>query len=179
MDTMFIISWVLSALATVLGIIEPFNKKMSAVLAFNLTGNLIVAVNYPISGSLSFAGMAVCLVACVQVFINFLLARKNREVPVWLLVIYLVSFIAVNLLSFGAWYDILALGAAVCFVFSISQQTPRTYRILYCANSTLWIVYDFLAASYSNLAVHIALALFTLVSMLVNDRKEKIPEKQK
>jgi len=172
-DTMYIISCALALVTTVLGIIEPFNKKMSAVLAFNLTGNVLVGINYPISGSLSFAGMAVCIVACVQVFINFLFARKNKTVPVWLLVVYLISFVAVNLLSFREWYDILALGAAVCFVFSISQQSTRSYRILYCINSSLWIVYDLLACSYTNLATHIALAVFTLVSMLVNDRNGK------
>ena len=35
------LSYVLSAIATVLGICEPFNKKMAAVLLFNLIGNIV------------------------------------------------------------------------------------------------------------------------------------------
>ena len=167
-----IISYILSGTATVLGIIEPFNKKMSMVLIFNLIGNLIVGISYLLAGGDgAFAGAAVCFVACVQVFINYWFARSEKKIPTALLAVYLVSFIAVNLVIFKEWYDVLALCAAVCYVFSISQQKPSVYRILYCANSTLWIIYDFMAKTYGNLSTHIALAVFTLVSMYVSDKK--------
>ena len=106
-----------------------------------------------------------------QVFINFWFARYDKKVPRIMLVIYLISFVGVNLAIFKAWYDVFALGAAICYVFSISQHRPGTYRILYCANSMLWIVYDIMASTYGNLSTHIALAVFTLISMYVNDRK--------
>lgn len=168
------ISYILSITATVLGIIEPFGKKMSTVLAFNFTGNLIVGISYLLAGGDgALAGAAICFVACIQVFINYSYTRHEKRIPNFLLAVYLVVFIAVNLVVFKAWYDILALAAAVCYVFSISQQKPATYRILYCLNSTLWIVYDFMAGAYGNLSTHIALAVFTLVSMFVNDRKNK------
>lgn len=171
---MIYISWILSITATILGIIEPFNKKMTGVLIFNLIGNFIVGINYPLSGSLSISGMAICLVACVQVFINFFFfTRKEIEVPKWIIPVYLIVFYAVNLLSFTQWYDLLVFGTSTCYVLSISQKSTRMYRILYCINSALWILYDFLAHSYSNLATHIALVVFTLVSMVINDRKEK------
>lgn len=173
------ISWILSITATVLGIIEPFNKKMTGVLIFNLIGNFIVGINYPLSGSLSTSGMVICLVACVQVFINFFFfTRKEKEVPKWIIPVYLVVFYAVNLLSFSQWYDALVFGTSTCYVLSISQKSTRMYRILYCTNSALWILYDFLAHSYSNLATHIALVVFTLVSMVVNDRKEEKLDKE-
>ena len=123
---MEIISGILSTAATVLGICEPFNKKMSAVLVFNLAGNLLVAISYFVDGgSGALSGALVCIVACVQVSINFVFAKKDKQIPVWLLVVYLISFIAVNLAIFKAWYDILALGAAVCYVFSISQMGTK------------------------------------------------------
>ena len=99
--------------------------------------------------------------------------RKEIEVPKWIIPVYLIVFYAVNLLSFSQWYDLLVFGTSTCYVLSISQKSTRMYRILYCINSALWILYDFLAHSYSNLATHIALVVFTLVSMVINDRKEK------
>lgn len=166
------VSYVLSAIATVLGICEPFNKKMAAVLVFNLAGNMLVGVSYLLAGGAgALSGAIICFVACIQVFINFWFARYDKKVPRIMLVIYLISFVGVNLAIFKAWYDVFALGAAICYVFSISQHRPGTYRILYCANSMLWITYDIMASTYGNLSTHIALAVFTLISMYVNDRK--------
>lgn len=168
------IAWILMAVTTILGIIEPFNKSMVGILIFNFAGNFLVAINYLIvGGSDAAVGTAICLVACVQVFINAYFAKKEKKVPVWLLVVYLVVFLAVNVLNYNAWFDLLALTAAVCYVFSISQQKPKVYRILYCANSALWILYDFMAGVYQNLATHIALTVFTLVSMYIYDKKEE------
>lgn len=177
------VAWILSAVTTVLGIIEPFNKKMVGILIFNFAGNFLVAINYLIVGGEDAAvGTAICLVACVQVFINAYFAYKEKKIPTWLLITYLVVFLGVNILAYKAWFDLLALAAAVCYVFSISQQKPAVYRILYCANSALWILYDFMAGVYQNLATHIALTVFTLVSMYVyegKEKKEEINPKQK
>ena len=117
------------------------------------------------------------LSACVQVFINFMFfTLKEKEVPKSFLAIYLIVFYVVNIFSFTQWYDVLVFGTTTCYVLSISQKSTKIYRILYCANAALWILYDLLAHSYSNLATHIALVIFTLVSMWINDRKEKKDE---
>lgn len=168
---MAFISYVLSFVATVLGLIEPFGKKMSTVLAFNFTGNLLVGVSYLLVSETS--GAFICFVACVQVVINYILGLKKIKIPTWLILIYVFSFVSINLLTFSYWYDTLALIAALLFVISVVQSEAKYYRILYFLNSTVWIFYDFIAEAYGNLFTHIVLFIATLASIAIRDKNKK------
>jgi len=165
------VSYALSFIATVLGLIEPFNKKMSAILVFNFAGNLLVAVSYLLIGGISGAG--ICFVACAQVVINYIFDLKGKKVPYWLIAVYLVAFLSVNLLTFAHWYDVFSLTASVLFVLSVAQSNAKYYRILYFLNSTVWVLYDFLAAAYGNLSTHVVLFIATLVSIIIRDRSQR------
>lgn len=162
-------SYILSLIATVLGIIEPFNKKMNVILLFSLFGNFIVATSYFLVKAIS--GGVICSVACIILIINYFFAVKEKKVPVWLLGIYILSFTVVNLLVFGHWYDVLALLASIMFVLSISQTNTLFYRIFFMSNSLLWIVYDIVAGAYGNLATHIILFVATIISTVIRNRK--------
>jgi len=163
------ISYIFSFIATILGLIEPFGKKMKTILAFNFTGNLLVGLSYLLIGGMS--GAAICFVACVQVVINYIFDMKGKKVPVWLIAVYAIAFLSVNLLTFACWYDAFALIAAVLFVVSVAQSDAKYYRVLYFLNSTVWILYDFLAAAYGNLLTHIVLFIATLVSIVIRNRE--------
>ena len=162
-------AFILSTIATVLGLIEPFNKRMRTILIFNFLGNLLVGVSYLLDKS--FSGAAICVVACVQVFVNYNFDAKQKKVPLWLIIIYAVAFLGVNLLAFAHWYDILSLLAAMVFVLSVAQADAKYYRILYMTNSFLWIGYDLLAKAYGPLSTHIILFIATTISIIIRDRK--------
>jgi len=163
-------SYILSTIATVMGLVEPYNKKMKTILIFNFIGNLLVGLSYLfVSG---YSGAAICGVACVQVFINYGFGTKQKKVPLWLLGIYAMAFLAVNLISFTHWYDILSLLAALMFVLYAAQSKPKYYRVFYMTNSLLWIGYDFIAGAYGNLATHTILFVSTTIAIIVRDRKK-------
>ena len=166
---MAVISYVFSLIATVLGLIEPFGKNMKTILAFNFTGNLLVGLSYLMIGEMS--GASICFVACVQVVINCIYDLKGRKIPLWLIVFYVLAFLSVNSLTFTCWYDIFALVASVLFVVSVAQSNPKYYRVIYFLNSTVWILYDFLAKAYGNLFTHIILFISTLISIVIMDKK--------
>jgi hypothetical protein len=165
-----IISYIISFVSTVLGLLEPFWKKMQTILIFNFTGNLLVGISYFLVSS--YSGAAICAVACIQVFVNYIFDVKKKKIPLWLVAIYALAFLGVNLLSFKAWYDIFSLIAAMLFVISVAQENSKYYRIFYFLNSTVWIFYDFLAGAYGNLFTHIVLFAATLIAILVRDRKK-------
>jgi len=164
-------SYVASGISTVLGLCEPFSKKMRTVLIFNFLGNFLVGLSYLLVHA--FNGAAICLVACVEVVINYIFDSKNKKVPNRLIVVYAVAFLTVNLVGFAHWYDVIALLAALCFVVSVAQPDPKYYRLLFITNSSLWIIYDALAKAYGNLFTHIALFIATLIAILVRDVKTK------
>ncbi|MBQ2743851.1 MAG: YgjV family protein [Oscillospiraceae bacterium] len=166
-----IISYIASGISIVLGLCEPFGKTMKSVLIFNFLGNLLVGLSYLLVNTLN--GAAICAVACVQVVINYIFDMKRKKAPNWLIAIYALAFLAVNLLSFACWYDVIALAAAMCFVLSVAQPDPKYYRLFFITNSSLWIIYDALAKAHGNLITHTALFIATFIAICVRDEKKK------
>lgn len=161
----------ISLIATFLGFCEPFGKRMRTILAFNFIGNVLVGISYLLTES--YGGAAICLVACVQVVVNYIFNSRNLAIPAWLIFVYAIVFSGVNLIAFSAWYDIFPLIAAIIFVFSMVQSETKYYRILYALNSIMWIFYDFIAHSYGNLATHIILFSATSIAMIVHGRNSE------
>lgn len=166
------VAYAASFISIILGIFEPFGKKMQTVYILNFLGNLLVGISYFFTSSESFSGAAVCFVACIQVIINFFYDYKKKKLPLVLIAIYAFSFIAVTVSVFSAWFDIFSLCATMLYVASMAQTNVGNYRILYALNSSCWIIYDILSKSYGNLATHIILTIFTFISMAVNSKKE-------
>ena len=167
---MEIVSYIASLVSTVLGLCEPFGKKMRTILIFNFLGNLLVGISYFCVSS--YSGAAICFVACVQVSINYLFDARGKKLPVWLVILHATLFLVVNLFTFSALYDILALLAALTFVLSVAQSNAKYYRYLYITNSSLWIVYDLLAGAYGNLFTHTALFIGTGIAIFIRNRSK-------
>lgn len=162
-------SYLASFVSTVLGLCEPFGKSMKTILLFYFFGNLLVGLSYLfICG---YSGAAICFVACVQGIVNYMFYIKDKKIPAVLVGLYTVAFISINLMAFKVWYDLFSLIAAMLSVLSVAQTNPKYYRFLYVSNSMVWIVYDFLAGAYGNLATHIILFVSTFLAILIRDRK--------
>lgn len=163
----------LSVTSTILALIEPFSKNMKTVLIFNFLVNAMVGFNYLFSSS--YSGALICASAILCLGINFYFTSRELPIPRWVIVVEAVIFLAANLVTFAYLYDVLALIASLLFVLYIAQTTTKYYRLLYIANSLIWIPYDFFAKSYGNLFTHVVLAIAIFISILVRDsRKTKV-----
>ena len=167
---MKLLSYILSSCATVLGLCEPFGKKMRTVLIFNFLGNFLVALSY--LAIRTYNGFFICCAACIQVLINYLFEKNNKKLPASLIAFYTISFTAINMLSFSHWYDLFALAASIIFVMSVAQTNTKFYRLYYVSNSMLWIIYDLCAGAYGNLSTHIILSLSIFTAIIVRDKKK-------
>lgn len=167
---MLFFSYIASFISTVLGLCEPFGKKMKTVLTLNFTGNLLVGISYLLVSV--YSGAAICFTACVQVIINYTFNTRGKKVPLWLIIVYAVTFLSINLITFSCWYDVFALVASMLYVVSIAQSDVKHYRVLFISNSVVWIFYDFLAKAYGNLTTHIVLFFATFIAIRVRNHKK-------
>ncbi|MBE6884168.1 MAG: YgjV family protein [Ruminococcaceae bacterium] len=165
------ISYAASLMATVLGLCEPFNKKMKNVIIFSFLGNFLISVSYVIVGG--YSGALICFLACLQLIVNYCYTSKGKKVPLAAIIGHALSFTVVNIITLKAWYDVVTLIAALVFVLSMSRSNAKYYRMLFVLNSTLWIIYDILAGAYGNLFTHVVLFLAAVISVLVRNRKKK------
>ena len=148
-------------------------EKITKILILVLFGNALVAVGYLCDGR-GINGAASGLLACVQIFINFLFQRKDKPIPKWLIGIYALSFIVVNLLVSGfSFPTVLAILACMSFIITILQGNGKNYRICGIINTLIWIVYDIITASYPALITHGTILVVTIAGVLIHDLKKK------
>ncbi len=169
---MEILAFVLSTLGTVCICIPPLlkGKNMKLILLLVFLTNVLLGTSYILTGA--FNGVATCCIGAVQTIINYLFERKNKSIPVWLIVLYAVAFIVANLLVFTRITDGIALLAALMFVMSISQKSGKQYRLWTLVNTVLWIVYDFITLSFGPLSTHIIQLTMLLFGIIMHDRKK-------
>lgn len=149
--------------------------RMKAILLLCALGNLLVAISYLLSGT-GINGAASCFLGAAQTVTNFFFHLKSKSVPKWLIGIYLLSFIAVNLWVGGfSGYTLLAVAACTSFILAILQENGTRYRLLSLLNAAIWSTYDILTTSYNGLITHATLFTLTLVSFILLDviRKAK------
>lgn len=172
---MEILSYVLSLLGLASMIIASLIKgeKMKKILFFVFCGNVLVATSYLVGGS-GFNGAASCYIGGIQAIINYFFDSKNKPLPKWLVAVYALAFVVCNLVVGG--FEpivILAIVASLTFVMCIGQTSGAKYRFWTIINIGLWCLYDILSKSYSALITHVVLLVFTIVGMIVHDKKTK------
>ncbi len=172
---MEILSYILSLSGLASMIIASMIKgeKMKKILFFVFCGNVLVATSYLVGGS-GFNGAASCYIGGIQAIVNYFFDSKNKPLPKWLVAIYCVAFIVCNLVVGG--FEplvILAIVASLTFVMCIGQTSGAKYRFWTIINIGLWCLYDVLSKSYSALITHVVLLVFTVVGMIIHDKKKK------
>lgn len=176
---MNILVTVLGVLGTVSMIIASLIKgrNMKTILFFVFFGNVLAATSY-LLGDGGINGAASCYIGGVQTLINYLFDSKNKPLPKWLVVVYALSFVGVNIYV-GAVSEMkiylvaLAIIASLTFIMCIGQKTGAKYRFWTLFNFVLWGIYDALSGAWEVLVtVHVPLFIFTVAGMIVHDRKK-------
>ncbi len=171
-----IIAYTLSALGLVSMICASMVKgeKMKTVLFLVFCGNVLVATSYLVEGK-GINGAAACYLGAVQTLINFFYSSRKKLLPKWLIAVYAVAIIALNIWVAGGVspLGVLVIVASLTFILCIGQSNGKKYRFWTMINMILWCLYDVLSMSYSALVIHIPQLGFAIVGMIIYDRKEK------
>ena len=147
---------------------------MKLILLLVFSANVTVATSYLLTGA--YNGAASCFVGGAQAIINYFFDRKNKKLPVWLITIYALAFIGVNLMVFNHVFDLIAMLASLTFVMCVGQKNGRKYRIWTFINTALWMTYDVLKASYGPLLTHGILICTVIFGIIVHDIRKKSEE---
>ena len=171
-----VLSYVLSllGLAAMIAASLTRGEKMKLILLLVFFGNVLVATSYLADGS-GISGAVTCYLGAVQVLINYFFQSKGRDIPKWLLAIYAVSFVALNIWAARGISPEVALVsvASLSFIMGIVQKTGAKYRFWTVINVLLWITYDVWTGAYGALITHVTIFVFTVVGMILHDRKKK------
>jgi len=144
-------------------------KKMGVILTFVFFGNFLVATSYLLDGNNN--GAACCYIGAAQALINYFFDKNQKSIPMWLVGIYAIAIVAINVSVMAGIIDLLAIIASLTFIMCIGQNNGAKYRFWTIVNMVLWIAYDIIKGSYAALFTHVSLLLFTVLGKLIYDRK--------
>ena len=145
-------------------------RNMKTILALNTLGNCLMAVSYLCTGN--YNGCVTSVVGMIVSIVNYFFAVRQKKIPVWLLGIYAVAFVSVNLAVLSSWRDLFAIAASLAAVLMISASSGKGYRIWSLANDMLWTIFDVLCGNYGPLLTHGVLTGFTVIGMIWHDREK-------
>ena len=147
-------------------------KNLKLILVFLVCANLLYAFSYLAEGK-GINGSAAGFLGAAIAGLNFIFESKEKPVPKWLVAVYFVVAITVQLLVAEITYlTVIIVGAVAAFLMGVLQPNGKMYRIWALLNIVLWVVYDILSKSYALLPVHSIQALTVVIGMLVHDRKK-------
>ncbi len=173
---MITLSYILQTVSTLILMTALLLKgaNMNLIQILLLSGNVVAGFGYIAAGSAGINAALSCFLAGIPSLINYSLQRKNKPIPIWLIVIYAISFITMNILASGFTVPCLfSIAAAMCFVMSVVQSTGKAFRFWCLFNNVAWMLYDIVAATYSGLIIHVTMFAFTVVGIVLHDRKKR------
>lgn len=170
-EIIYYILYVAGTLAMVGALLSPA-KKIKQILFFDFLGSLLVGTGYLFSAN-GINGAISVYVAALMALINFGIQSKEKDIPVWLMVVYGITFAVMNFISGITGLAVLAVIASLTFVIGIGQNNGTAFRRWTLANSVLWCGYDVLSATYAGLIPHGVMLVFTIIGMIIHDRKNK------
>ena len=171
---MYLIYLTLSILGLVAFVIAAVIKgeEIKKNLFFVFTGSLFVGTSYLFTAT-GINGAVSSFIGATQAIINYFYNQKKKKIPMWLILVYVLLFLGLNIALINSPIGIFAILASLSFVGSISVKTGKGYRAWQAINGLLWIIYDVLSHSYGPLITHLVLFCFTVVGMIMNDYKIK------
>ncbi len=146
-------------------------KNMKTILLFVFLGNILVATSYLLTGGIN--GAVSCYIGAAQTIINYFFDVKKKPLPRWLIAVYAVAFVVLNLMTGFSWLCLLAIVASLTFILCIGQKVGSKYRFWTLVNMGLWCLYDVLSGSFGVLFTHGTQLVFAVVGMIIHDRNNK------
>ena len=165
---------ILGFLSLILVVLLVFMKDIKLILVGEIIVNIIVGLNFLLLGGYSSAGMSV--VAVLYTIISYIYNRKNIKIPMWMLGIFLLLYVAWGVISYQSWIDILPLVCSVLFILAVSQRKASNYRILKVVNSFIYVFYDVFIFAYTTIITHsflVAAGIFAIIKIDVLSKNKK------
>ena len=142
----FIIAQILSAIALIANVIGIQLKEKKQILKVWIIAGVCFTASFIFLGA--YAGAVSCLIATIQIVVNYGFERRRQKFPPTLIAVFIVASLLGGTLTYQNIYDFLPIFGALTFIWSIVQKKESRLRKITFLNIFLWIFYDFLVGAY-------------------------------
>ena len=167
----FIIAQTFGVIGIVFSVLSMQMKTKKNIMIMLLGLNLASALNFLFLGSIS--GSLVCFFGALETFINYLYDNKNKRVPIYVILFYVVVNIVLGLISYKGLLDIIPVACALLFCATVCTKKESNIRKIMFGNQSLWLVYDIIVKAYMFSVSNVLTLISIIISMIRYDLKKK------
>ena len=146
MNITFILAQIFGFLGAISNMVAMQIDDKKKILLFYVLANFTYGTNYLLLGAIS--GAVICFVEGIETIINTIFEHKNKTIPKWLLVIYLLIALGIGVYTYTSIIDLFAILGGILYVLLITVKKESSIRKITFILMIIWITYDFIVKSY-------------------------------
>ena len=143
--TSYILSQVFSACAYIIFPLTFLTRNKKNILLLNILNSVFYLLSYLFLAG--YSGVIVNVISIVRGITFFIVGELYQKKEYYSLTFFVVATIALSIVFYRSWVDILPMIAGVSFTYAIWQKNVEVYRWIVVIGSVLWITYNVLIFS--------------------------------
>ena len=143
--TSYILSQVFSACAYIIFPLTFLTRNKKNILLLNILNSVFYLLSYLFLAG--YSGVIVNAISIVRGITFFIVGELYQKKEYYSLTFFVVATIALSIVFYRSWVDILPMIAGVSFTYAIWQKNVEVYRWIVVVGSVLWITYNVLIFS--------------------------------
>ena len=167
----FTIAQVFGILGIIFSVLSMQMKTKKNIMIMFLCLNLASALNFLFLDSIS--GSLVCFFGIIETLINYLFDSKNKRVPVYIIVFYVIVNIILGVSTYHSYIDILPVVCALLYCATVCVKKESDIRKLMFLNQSIWLVYDIIVKAYMFSVSNILTIISIIIAYFRFDYKKK------
>ncbi len=168
---MFIVAQIFGILVIITNVLAMQMKDKKQIILLFVFANLFSAINFLLLQS--YTGTIICIFAIVQTLVNKVFENKNKNIPIGVILCYVIISIILGLLTFASFVDIIPIVCSILYTITIIQKEEKNIRRITLVNIILWIVYDIICSAYTAALSDSLTTISTIVGMYRLDYKRE------
>ena len=167
----FIIAQFFGILGIIFSVLSMQMKTKRNIMLMLLALNLSSALNFLFLNSIP--ASLVCFFAVFETLINYLFDSKNKKVPIYVVIFYIVVNILLGASSYSSIIDIIPVSCAIIYCLTVCMNKESNIRKLMFSNQSLWLIYDIIVKAYMFSISNILTLISIIIAMYRYDYKKK------
>ena len=157
----FVIAQIFGVLGIISGILSMQFKKRKHILIALFLLNLFCGLNFLFLNNLT--STYICFFADIEMLVNYSFEVRKREVPKFVVGIYIIVNVFLGMLVFKGIIDFIPIICAILYCATVLTKKESNIRKLMFCNQSLWLIFDFIIGAYASCIN----ALLTLISIVI------------
>lgn len=166
----FVIAQVFGILGIIFSVLSMQMKTKRNIMLMLMALNLSSALNFLFLNSIS--ASLVCLFAIIETLINYLYDSKNKKVPIYIIVFYIIVNLLLGFSSYTKILDIIPVICAILYCLTVCVKKESNIRKLMFSNQSIWLMYDLIVKAYMFSVSNVLTLISIIIAMFRFDYKK-------